>query len=610
MGQLDKQPDNVGAGDPQAADALLRAMTQDIENLRRNLIGQLQTDIERLQREKSQLIEDIEQLKAQRQQHLLQQQQVVRQIAPAVVNQLQELVTSRLNQIAGSSRVSYPDATLGEPVGQNQRKQLNGIPNAENLAASPLKNSNENVDHWITSLDSTLRATFSALQQDLKSYQSALSQQIGQMYSLEKQGEAILEALVNRLKKEIQSDALTRKTSPPPPPAQTDYSYSYRDASGYSDSNHNLNHTTVSYPPESSLPVVPPSAEPEPPSVAPQPQPTAKRQFGLIIVLISSLLLAFQNVLLAVIFNKSPIFGQFELGGFITPDVGNSLLILWLRMLVVVPLMALLGTLLYPAVWRDIKQFAQSKDWPVFLNILISGFFLFLSQVLLYLALGSLAPGIVIAIYFIYPIFTKLLAWVLFGVRPTLVSNLVIFSVLVGFILITLPGSPTAELSSLGISAAAGAGIACACHEILSQAPARKLKPVPLFWINNVIILVFAGLSLAGPFPESWRFDVVPTMWPSLILCSLVLAGTTLISYLLNNIGLRMVDAVKASIVGASLPALTALLAFFIIQSRLEFQQIFGLLLVTLGVITLSIERWRRHAKATQPAGGANQRRR
>ncbi|HEY9668992.1 MAG TPA: hypothetical protein V6C91_19435, partial [Coleofasciculaceae cyanobacterium] len=98
MGQLDKQPENLRASDPQAADALLRAMTQDIENLRQNLLGQLSQDVERLQREKAQLIGEIEQLQTQRQQHILQQQQLVRQLAPTLVNELQELVTSHLTQ--------------------------------------------------------------------------------------------------------------------------------------------------------------------------------------------------------------------------------------------------------------------------------------------------------------------------------------------------------------------------------------------------------------------------------------------------------------------------------------------------------------------------------
>jgi hypothetical protein len=51
MGQLDKQPENIGASDPQVTEDLLRSMTQDIENLRQNLVVQLSQDVERLQRE-------------------------------------------------------------------------------------------------------------------------------------------------------------------------------------------------------------------------------------------------------------------------------------------------------------------------------------------------------------------------------------------------------------------------------------------------------------------------------------------------------------------------------------------------------------------------------
>jgi predicted RNase H-like nuclease (RuvC/YqgF family) len=135
MGQLNNQSDDRGVGDPQAADALLRAMTQDIENLRQNLLSQLSQDIERLQREKAQLIGDIETLKAQRQQQILQQQQM--------------------------------ESTSGSGFSPN----------------STLNNYNENVEQLIASLDATLRATFKTLQQDLRSYQSSLSQQLNQMYT-------------------------------------------------------------------------------------------------------------------------------------------------------------------------------------------------------------------------------------------------------------------------------------------------------------------------------------------------------------------------------------------------------------------------------------------
>ena len=64
-----------------------------------------------------------------------------------------------------------------------------------------------------------------------------------------------------------------------------------------------------------------------------------------------------------------------------------------------------------------------------------------------------------------------------------------------------------------------------------------------------------------------------------------------------------MIDAARASLLGATVPALTALLAWAILQKTLQVQQIFGLVLITLGVVALSLEQWRRQAKATQSAG-------
>ena len=553
MGQLNKQSDDRGTTEPQAAEALLRAMTQDIENLRQNLLSQLSQDVERLQREKALLIEDIEKLKAQRQQQILQQQQYV--------------------------------------SGHDYK---------------------ENVEQLIASIDSTLRATFRTLQQDITSYQSSLSEQLSDMYSLQKQGEGIVEVLVNRLRQELQAEfRSTQDSSLSPPAAHPNLPLSRRRSPGYLEETNHYNTKSISYPSEQSVPGIAsiPEAEMLTGVTQSQPQspPKRKRQWrlglglGMVVFVLSFLLQAFQNVVISVIFNKSPIFGLFELGGFVAPGVGNSLLILWLRMLVVVPLMAILSMVRYPSVWREIRQFVQSKDWLLFFNVLASGFFLFLSQVLIYLALGPIAPGVAITIFFIYPIFTVLFAWVLYGSRPRLIGNIVIFSVLVGLVLITLPGSRTTELSGLGVAAAAGAGISFAFHLILSRIPARRMNPVPLVWINYVILLTFAGFCLAGPFPESWwRFDVSPNMWPSLIISCLVLGVITILSNLLSNIGLRRIDPARALIFEATVPALTGFLALVIIESTLQGSQIFGMLIVTLGIVVLNVEQRHRLAKAAQ----------
>jgi drug/metabolite transporter (DMT)-like permease len=326
-----------------------------------------------------------------------------------------------------------------------------------------------------------------------------------------------------------------------------------------------------------------------------------------LLVLLSWLALSFEYIVITVIFNKSSIFGLSEaIGGFLSLNVGNLLVILWLRMLVVVPLMAVLGTRLYSGMWQEIRQFAQLKNWRLFVQVAISGGLRFMSELLLYLALGTISPGVALTIFFIYPIVITLLGWVRLGDRFSRFSflrSLIILSVLVGFVLVTLPNSRADELSHLGISAAIGSALAFAFHLILSQTYAPKFNRIALSWINFVLILAFSSLSLAIlPLPESWNFDVAPALWPTLLISCVVLGGTTLVNYLLNNIGSRMIGAGKASILGTTVPALTAILALVIIQQTMQVGEIFGMLLVTLGVAALSFEQWRRQTPLPQPA--------
>lgn len=557
-----EQPENTGANNLEAAE-VLRAMTQDIQNLRQTLLAQLSQDIERLQREKSYLRDDIDKLKAQRQQQVFQQQELVQQIAPDLANQLQKIITSKLHQTS-SRRSRNRRANSRYPVTENDYK--------------------ESANRVIADLDSTLRTTFKTLQQDVSSYQSALSQQLGQMHSLEEQGEAILEALVSRLRKELETETLTSKPTQFAP-FETAL---FDDKEAENQQNDQVASIAEPVPAETQ------TNQAKPPGKS---QKAWKVVFGFLLVLASSLLLAFQNIVIPILFNKSSLFGLLELGGLVVPSLGNSLLILWLRMLVVVPSLAGLIRVLYPEVWRDTKQFLQSKDIPLFINVISSGFFLFLSQVLVYLALGTIAPGVAIAIFFVYPILTMILTWLLFGVRPTRFSNLLMFSVLVGFILLTVVEG-SIKLSGVGVTAAVGSAIAFALYVLLAQTSGRKLHPMPLSWINFVLVLVFSSIALVAPLPEAWQPDVIPSLFPGLLLGSLILGGTTIISFLCNNIGIKMIDAARASVLGAIVPALTALLGLVIIQSTMQAEQIFGMLLVTLGIAALSIDRLRRQRKA------------
>jgi drug/metabolite transporter (DMT)-like permease len=558
MGQLDNQPDNGENREQQAAD-LLQSMTESIEGietLRHSLMTQFTQEIQQLQQEKAQLSEEIRTLHDQRQQHLTQPPELASEIAPTFANQLQDLLSQQLQQLAQSSERLSIDQTVG--------------------------NHQQTIQELVASLDNTLRTTFRTLQQDLNSYQSSMSQQLSQMYSLQEQAEVILETLVNRLKAEIPPPSSTSEPrSQIPPAAPNPLTLPAPDQDGSSPRSNQGE--IVRSAAESPLPVVPPTQLQR----RPQKQSTGKRLVGLVLVLLSLLALAFENVFVNIIFNATAIAGFPEpVGGFWMPTLGNTLLVLWSRMLVVVPMAAIVSRGFYRGVWRDIQQVLQSRNWGLFGTLLCSGFFLFLSKVLLYWALGIIAPGVAVIIFFIYPIVLLLLSD-----RFNRWSHFIPFAmVIAGFVLTTLP-SGSGELSQFGVTLASGAAIAFALHLMLMQNLAKQLHPMPILLLNLAIVLILSALGVMISFPASWGVVFAPSLSSNLVISGLVLGGVTLISYSFNTMGVARIGAASASVLGATLPILTALLAWILIQSPLTVPQVVGMVLVTLGVAALNIGR-------------------
>jgi drug/metabolite transporter (DMT)-like permease len=58
----------------------------------------------------------------------------------------------------------------------------------------------------------------------------------------------------------------------------------------------------------------------------------------------------------------------------------------------------------------------------------------------------------------------------------------------------------------------------------------------------------------------------------------------------MNNFGIRLIGATSASMIGASNPALTVILAWLTIQETLKGLQLVGVVIVTLSVALLSRE--------------------
>lgn len=575
--------------DDQHPDRILERMTRDLQNLQQNLVVQLSQDVSRLQSEKSRLIDDIDTLQAKQQdlaaqketvlsqQQITQQQVWAAQMAQAIADHLQTLMVHRLSQ--GN-------------LGANPAPGWTGLTPEQDAATHRV----------LASLDASLNQTLTSVKQDLSSYQSSLSQQLNRMQTMQQQGEAILEVLVSRLNQQLQEEV--RRTQVTPSLGGSPYAVGQGSGLG-------------AWPAESSggvpgvsLPVMN-GFRPDPPPYAPPPQPApppapapqmSSFQLGLIMVLGSTLALSLHNVVVGIIGNPSSIFNVWSAGGYISlSSLGNSILVLLIRMLIVVPLMAVIAMVLYPNTWNDIKEFCQSQDYRLMRNVIGSGFFLFLSQVLIYIAIAGVGPGVAVTILFMYPIITAPLAWIFFSDRPSTLRVVVMIAIFLGVVLTSWPRLVgTSQVSVWGIVTAVISGIAFACYLISMQISFRKLHPVPVSVIQFFTIFVLTCISLivmplTTPLTGfDYGLNLDPQGRAGLIFSGFILGALTLVGYLMNNFGVRYMGAARASIIASSGPVLTALLAVLITpgpRTALTTIQIIGVLVVTIGVTAMNFEK-------------------
>ncbi|MEH2148678.1 EamA family transporter [Nostoc sp.] len=775
MGRFEKQPENprIRGELSRAAENALWAVVEDLENLQQNVLRALQEDVKRLQSEKNRLSDEIQSL-VEEKEHLQQVRQITEQ--QVLIRQLAEVLAKHI-----SSQLQSSLATLANQNIEGKSYEQAALKSAE-VSSNVVGEINEKVEHMFDSLDDTVTVTFNSLQQELKNYQSNLSQQLSRMYSQQQQGETILTEFVNRLHGELEKtiEETSRKpatagtptvlqftepeknssfeTSPPPfsevvrnspepispipnkfsprettseptvvrentanpisvpnkdllPKETTSESTVVREntanpisvpnkdlspketkseptvvrenaanpisvpSKDLSESETTPEPTAAVVPPPKenateptsvlnqespenetkSEPAIPPVLQPrtirpslkiptaplsvrrknESPSKAesssttvPEPQAKAKPsqsrspnssgfsplQIGFLLIVLSAVVSSLYNVAIKVIFHEgSQIFGVLEVEQLLPPTLGNTLLILTLRFMVVVPLMVLLSPILHPRLWQDLENLAASvRGNPTPANAatkqilvlsIVSGCFLFLSQVLIYIAIAQVTTGMAIALFFVYPMVSGLLSWFLFRDRPTLFRIAAIAAICCGELLV-LSGSPSIGIgnTSMGSSTAILSGVAFAAYIILTRVCASKLHPVTFTLINFATMLLLSFICLMLPLPSSWNLVVVdPSKMLELVLSAFILGVLTLAGYLLNNVGISKLGASRSALIGGSIPVLTVIFAGLIIQENLDIVQILGVLFVTFGAAAFSFETMRNQVKPSSP---------
>lgn len=557
----------------------LAGVTKDLSDLRANILGKLSREILILQAQKNALTDDIQRLQSQR------KEQEVLTVAQQGMNQ-QELQRQQwIEQLAQS--ITYH--LKNDVIATN---------------SNVLSEHSENFEQLMLNLDGVIRATFQSLQKDVDTYQRDLDQQMQRMYTQRQQGELMLSALVERIDEYLRRSSGDRSGGGNPPINFTGTGFAGAigtngDRTAPTTPNGNGNYNQIQIPtfnssqfrqydqndtrPYAGDPTEPFNSLESAPAIV---QPAKRLNdwwFGFILVLGASVVLSLQNILVRIIFSNSSILGLFNFGGLIKASVPNSFMLLLLRMLFATPIMWLVAKFVFRVdVLRDFQQLLTPNRRLLFWRVAFSALLQFTSFAFIYVALGILNPGLAVTLFFIFPTVTVLLAWLLFGDRPSKERWLVIGVIYVG-IMLTYNIFGVAKPDTWGVIAAMLSGISFAGYIITSQACFKQLNPVSFTSINFAIILLLclgtlpftlASISLNG----------------SLIFMCFLIALTTLSGYLLTSFGTKLMGAAQASIVSASGPVFTTFLAFTILGSKLEFIQLFGIFLVTAGVGLLSLQ--------------------
>ncbi|NER81051.1 MAG: EamA family transporter [Leptolyngbya sp. SIO1D8] len=305
---------------------------------------------------------------------------------------------------------------------------------------------------------------------------------------------------------------------------------------------------------------------------------------GYVLVLLASVFFCIQNVVVRILFAEQPLVGIGVTGGFLEPTLQNSFLLLLLRMLLAVPLMAMLATRLYPATWQDLRKLLSHEQRRALFHALAGGLLMFSYLALLYVSIGLIATGVALTLFFTFPVFTALFSWRFFGHRPSGTRWGIMGGVLLGSVLTVPQNQWIGDSNHWGIVLGVAAGIAYALYTVNAQKSFEYIQPVLYTWISFAITLLLSVLCLLI-WPQTTSTDLA---WGPIWLGSLISGFVTFAGHVLYNSGIKLIGATSSAMIGAANPAFTVVLAWLAIQETLSGMQVFGVAVVTLSVASLS----------------------
>ena len=261
--------------------------------------------------------------------------------------------------------------------------------------------------------------------------------------------------------------------------------------------------------------------------------------------------------------------------------------LLWLRMLVVAPVLFLLVTQIHRQTWEDLRGWAYGRDR--LMTVLIgSGIALFFSQVLLYQSIAQVGPVVGTALLFLYPLLVVPLELLTRRGRLSPLGLVALVAIAMGGFLTMRPAIRPAIAAALPTAIGLGllASVAFSLYLVLTHVSYRQqCHPIPVGVVQFATVAVLSSIVLVVNPLDLAGLDLL-----NLALWGLLLGVVTLLAYLFNYSSLRLSGARSAAVVALT-PLVTVAIAWsFSPSDPLEIIQWSGILLLSIGGVALSQE--------------------
>ncbi len=325
-----------------------------------------------------------------------------------------------------------------------------------------------------------------------------------------------------------------------------------------------------------------PEAVAVPPRMAQLPRPHPSQLSAYVSAACSLCMLALQYCTVQVIFHGVP-WLKFAEQGLMDPTWASALLTFWVRMLMVLPFMLVIGHGLYPPLLEEIQELFRSRDRRPLVSLVFSSLLLFFSQFLLYGAIANSSASVAVGLLFVYPAAVQVFGWSLFGRSLTRSSLWALLPIgLGGLVLLAQSGS------SNGINPGIISALCFSLYVLFSRLHTRRL---------NLLTLTVLQFGLAWLFSMPALFflrQVTPRHDIGYVLACLVLSATVFLGYFFNAASLMRLGPAWTTVINGWAPLLVALGGVIFSIESLSLPQGIGVLLVTLGVTVLNLDRLKR----------------